>query len=72
MTAAMAMATGLNWPMFRDARLLAQARQRVIFPHEGNDRSALTPLAQHRGRNVRDVLGDAKALMTQLGEMLCG
>src|SRR3954449_2448912 len=71
-TAAMAVAAGLDRTMLRDARLLAEARQRVIFPHEGNDRSALAPFAHHRGRNARDLLGDAKALMTQLGKMLGG
>src|SRR3954465_10047516 len=86
-TAAMTVAAGLDRTMLPDARLpaaapqrsvpraarlLAEARQRVIFPHEGNDRSALAPFAHHRGRNARDLLGDAKALMTQLGKMLGG
>src|SRR3954447_5516947 len=68
----MAVATGLDRTMLRDARLLAEARQRVIFPHEGDDRSALAPFAHHRGRDARDVLSDEKTLMTQLGEVFCG
>ncbi len=70
--ATMAVAAGLDRTVLGDAGLLAEARQRVIFTHEGNDRTALTPLAHHRGRDARDVLGDAETLVAQLGEMLGG
>src|SRR5262249_27498500 len=71
-TAAMAMAAGLDRTMLGNARLLAEARKRVIFAEEGDDRTALAPLAHQRGRNISDILGDAKTLMAQLGEMLGG
>ena len=68
----MAMPSGLDRTMLRNARLLAQARQRVVFAHEGDDRTALAPFAHHGGRNARDLLGDAETLVAQLSEMLGG
>src|SRR5205814_5971686 len=55
-----------------DTRLLAETRQRVIFTHEGDDRSAVAPFARHRSRDAGNILGDAETLMAQLGEMLGG
>ena len=52
-----------------DAGLLAQARQRVIFAHEGDDGPPSPAFADHGGGNAGDILGDAKTLMAQLGEM---
>ena len=68
--AAMAVASRLDRARLRHARFLAQTGQRVVFAEEGDDRAALAPFAHHRGRNARDLLGDAKALMAQLGQML--
>ena len=70
--AAMAMAAGLDRAMLGDAGLLAQARQRIIFAHEGDDGTALAPFAHHGGGNAGDILGDAKTLMAQFGQMLGG
>ncbi|MFK4662068.1 hypothetical protein ABIF76_002922 [Bradyrhizobium ottawaense] len=71
-TTAMAVPAGFDRTMLGDTRFLAETGQRVIFAHEGDHRTALAPLAHHRGRNAGDVLGDAEALMTQLEEMLGG
>src|SRR5258707_13388100 len=65
----MAMAAGLDRARLGDARLLAQARQRVVFTHEGDDGTALARFADQGGGNAGDVLGNAKALMAQFGEM---
>ncbi len=66
----MAMAAGLDRARLGDAGFLAQAGQGVIFAEEGDDRSAFAPFADHRGRDIGDILGDAKALVAQLGQML--
>src|SRR5882757_3866696 len=68
----MAMAAGLDRVMFGDTGLLAEAGQGVIFAEEGDDRAAFAPFAHRRSRNPGEVLGDAKALMAQLGEMFGG
>src|SRR5260221_14725927 len=68
----MAMAAGLQWPMFRHARFLAEARQRVIFAEESDDRAAFARFAHQSGGNAGDVLGDAETLMAQLGQMFGG
>ncbi len=70
--AAMTMAAALHRAMFGDSGLLAEAGQRVIFAEEGDHGTAFAPFADHRGRNVGDVLGDAEPLMTQLGQMFGG
>ena len=68
----MAMAADLDRPVFGDAGLLAEAGQRIIFAEEGDDRTALAPFADQGGRNISDILGDAKTLMAQFGQMLGG
>ena len=65
----MAVATGLDRPVLGNAGFLAEARQRVIFAEEGDDRSALAGFADHRGRNARDILRDAEALVLQFRGM---
>ena len=66
----MAMAAGFDRTRLGDAGLLAEAGQGVIFAEEGDDRPAFAPFAHHGGRDVGDILGDAKALVAQLGQML--
>src|SRR5690242_6065604 len=69
----MAMASRLDLARLRHARLLAEARQGIVFPEEGDHRTALAPFTHQSGRNVRDVLRHAKTLMLQLGQMFgCG
>ena len=65
----MAVAARLDRAMLGHTRFLAQARQRIIFTHEGDHRTALAPFADHGGGNAGDILGDAKSLMAQFGEM---
>ena len=66
----MAVAAGLDLAMLGDAGFLAEARQGVIFAKEGNDRAAFAGLADHRGRDIGDVLGNPEALVLELGDML--
>ena len=68
----MAMAAGLDGPMLGDACFLAETGQRIIFAEEGDDGTALAPFADQGGGNIGDILGDAKALMAQFGQMLGG
>ena len=68
----MAVAAGLDRARLRDARLLAQARQRVVFAEEGDDGAALAPFADHGGGNTGDIFGDAKTLVAQFGQMFGG
>ena len=72
MAAAMAMASRLQRAGLGHTGLLAETGQRVIFAEEGDDGTALAPLAHHRGGNARDILGDAETLMAQLGQMFGG
>src|SRR5258705_13802897 len=69
MAAAMALAAGLQRARLGYARLLAEARQRIIFAEKGDDGTAFAPFAHQRGRNVCDLLGDTETLMVQLGQM---
>ncbi len=70
--AAVAMASRLDRARLRHAGLLAQPGQRIIFAEESNHRAAFTPFAHQGGGNVGDILGDAKTLMAQFGQMLGG
>ena len=66
----MAMAAGLYGCMAGDSGLLRQAGQSVVFAHEGDHGPAFARLADHGSGNIGDALGDAEALMRQLGLML--
>ena len=65
----MAMASRLHRAGLRHIGLLAQTGQRVVFAEEGDHRAALAPFADQGGGNARDLLGDAKTLMAQFGQM---
>ena len=52
-------------PMLSDARLIRQARQRVVFAEDGDHRAILAGLAHDGGGDAGDVLGDAAALLLQ-------
>ena len=47
--------------LFRDAGLLRQAGQRVVFAEDGDHRAVLTGLAHHGGGDAGDVAGDAES-----------
>lgn len=68
----MAVAAGFQRARFGHASLLAETWQRVIFAEEGDHRPAFAPFAHQRGGNAGDLLGDAKPLMPQLGQVLGG
>src|SRR5256885_3429149 len=72
MAAAMAMAAGLQRARLGYARLLTEARQRVIFAEKGDDGSAFAPFAHQRSGNISNLLGDAETLMAQFGQMFGG
>ena len=63
------MASRLDRPRLRHARLLAETGQRIVFAEEGDDGTALAPFAHQGGGNIGDILGDAKTLMAQFGQM---
>ena len=68
--AAMAMAAGLDRLRRRDARLLAEARQGIVFPEDRDHGSALARFAHDGGGDAGHGLGDAKALVAQFGHVL--
>ena len=68
----MAVAAHLDRARLRHARFLAETRQGIVFAEESDDGSALAPFAHQGGGNAGDILGDAKALMAQFGQMFGG
>ena len=68
----MAMAAGLQRARFGHAGFLAETGQGVIFAKEGDHGPAFAPFAHQGGGNAGDLLGDAKTLVTQLGQMFGG
>ena len=70
--AAMTVAARLDRPRLGHARLLAETGQRIVFAEDSDHRTALARFAHHRGRNARDILGDAEPLMAQFGQMFGG
>ena len=64
------MAVALDFLVLGGAGFLREAGQGVVFAEEGDDRAAFAGLADHRGRDARDVFGDPEALVLQLGDML--
>src|SRR5262249_47477758 len=70
MAAAMAVAVAGDRPRLGNAGLLAQARQRIVFAEDGDDRAALARFAHDGGRDAGEGLGDAEALLLQHGGML--
>jgi hypothetical protein len=71
-TAVAASSAGLDRARLGDAGLLAEAGQGVIFAEERDDRTAVAPFAHQRRRNSGDILGDAKTLVAELGQMFGG
>jgi hypothetical protein len=65
----MAVAAGNDWPLFGDARFLAEARERVIFPENGDDRTSLAGLSHDGGRNAGNVALDPEALGLEKPQM---
>jgi len=60
--AAMAVAAILERTRLGDAGLLRKARQCIIFAKDRDHRAVFARLADHRGRNARDIARDSKAL----------
>jgi len=52
--------------------LLGEAGERVEFAQDRDHRTIFTGLADHRGRNGRDVPGDTKPMPLELSGMLRG
>jgi hypothetical protein len=70
MPAAMPVAVLLDRAWFRDARLLAQARQGVIFAEDRDHRAAFAGFPDHRRRDARDIARHAKAFGLERRDML--
>src|SRR5579872_3399379 len=68
----MTMAAGFDRAGLRHAGLLAETGQGIVFAEEGDHGAAFAPFAHQRRGDARDILGDAEALMAQLGQMLGG
>src|SRR5205814_5992123 len=64
--AAMSVARARHRPRFGNARLLAQAGQRVVFAQDRNDRPAFARLADDGGWNARDILLEPETLALEL------
>ena len=68
----MAVAVGLERTRLGDARLLAQAGQRVVLAEESDQRAAFARFA-HDGRgDIGEVPGDAKSLAFELPRDMLG
>ena len=66
----MAVAAGLERPVLGDAGFLGEARQRVVFAEDGDDRAALARLAHHAVGMPATFSVMRKPWCAQLGEVL--
>src|SRR5262245_2821478 len=71
MAAAVAISTRIQRFFDRDASLLTEAWQRVVFAENCDERAAVTRLAHHRNRQACHCPRDAKTLCLQHRHVLC-
>jgi hypothetical protein len=70
MPARMSHAVPRQWSRLRHAGFLAEAGQRIILAENGDHRPTLAGLTHHGCGNTRQILGDAKTLLAQRGDVL--